>query len=60
MVISWLGRRNGGFSEAPKSELRSSLERGGLVERIGAGHLFATIGTAIEAFHRMEVLEQAS
>jgi high affinity sulfate transporter 1 len=43
-----------------KSELRGSLERGGLVERIGAGHLFATIGTAIEAFHRMEALEQAS
>jgi high affinity sulfate transporter 1 len=43
-----------------KSELRGSLERGGLVERIGADHLFATIGTAIEAFHRMEALEQAS
>jgi MFS superfamily sulfate permease-like transporter len=43
-----------------KSELRGSLERGGLVERIGAGHLFATIGTAIEAFHRLEALEQAS
>jgi MFS superfamily sulfate permease-like transporter len=43
-----------------KSELRGSLERGGLVERIGAGHLFATIGTAIEAFHRLEALEQPS
>jgi MFS superfamily sulfate permease-like transporter len=43
-----------------KSELRGSLERGGLVERIGACHLFATIGTAIEAFHRLEALEQAS
>jgi MFS superfamily sulfate permease-like transporter len=43
-----------------KSELRGSLERGGLVERIGAAHLFATIGTAIEAFHSLEVLEQPS
>jgi hypothetical protein len=30
------------------------------VERIGACHLFATIGSAIEAFHRLEALEQAS
>jgi SulP family sulfate permease len=33
-----------------KGDLRGSLERGGLVERIGASHLFATIGTASEAF----------
>ena len=43
-----------------KTELRGSLERGGLVERIGACHLFPTLGTAIEAFQRLEALEKSS
>jgi SulP family sulfate permease len=37
-----------------KRELRSDLERAGLVQRIGEDHLFPTLPTAVEAFKRWQ------
>ena len=33
-----------------KHDLLHELERGGLIGRIGRGHVFATLPTAVEAF----------